>query len=274
MILDGKVVLVTGSARGLGRACALRFALEGADLVLVDLCRDLEGVPYSMGSREQLEWTAELCRREGSAVIVNSADIRDSGALERVFADAKSRFERLDGLVNSAGIAAPAGKPFYEMDEAEWQLLTDIDLTSAWRVCRLAAQAMLPRRAGSIVNIASTAGLVGYRYFAAYVSAKHGVVGLTKAAALDLAPHGIRVNALCPGSVRDDPATEGIMLSAIADALGFAADDYQTEFSKTQPSNALVEPAAVSAAAAFLVSDGSSGMTGSIVTVDGGFSSQ
>ena len=273
-MLDGKVVLITGSARGLGRACALRCAREGADLVLIDLCRDLEGVPYPMGRRDQLERTAELCQREGSAVLTRSVDIRDLDALDEAFGEAKSRFERLDGVVNSAGIAAPAGKPFYEMDEAEWRLLIDIDLTSAWKVCRLAARAMLRQGSGSIVNVASTAGLVGYRYFAAYVAAKHGVVGLTKAAALDLAPLGVRVNALCPGSVRDDAATEGVMLSAIADALGLASDDYEGDFSKAQPTNALVEPNAVAAAAVFLVSDGSSGMTGSIVTVDGGFSSQ
>jgi len=273
-MLHGKVVLITGSARGLGRACALQFAREGADLVLIDLCRDLEGVPYPMGSHDQLERTAELCRNEGSAVLASALDIRDVDALAQTFAQAKARFERLDGVVNSAGIVAPAGKPFYEMEEAEWRLLIDIDLTSAWKVCRLAARAMLPQGSGSIVNIASTAGLVGYRYFAAYVAAKHGVVGLTKAAALDLAPLGVRVNALCPGSVRDDLATEGVMLSAIADALGLASDEYETEFSRLQPTNALVEPASVAAAAAFLVSDGSSGMTGSIITVDGGFSSQ
>ena len=196
----------------------------------------------------------------------------EGGAELRLVEQSLDTFKRIDILVNNAGITKD--NLLMRMGDDEWDAVIAVNLKGVFNCTKAVVRPMMKARSGRIVNIASTAGLVGYRYFAAYVAAKHGVVGLTKAAALDLAPHGVRVNALCPGSVRDDPATEGIMLSAIADALGLPADDYESEFSKAQPTNALVEHGAVATAAAFLISDGSSGMTGSIVTVDGGFSSQ
>lgn len=274
MTLDGKVVFVTGAARGLGRAIALRLAQAGADLVLTDICEDLPQVPYPMGTSEQLEHTCEMCRRTGAAVLSDRVDIRSDEAVGGALTQTIARFGRLDGLINNAAIVAPAGRPIYDMELAEWQVLLNVNLTGAWNVCRLGARAMLPQRSGSIVNIASTAGIVGYRYFTGYVATKHGLIGMTRAAALDLAPFSIRVNALCPGSVRDDAETEGIMLSAIANSLGVPDENGFETFAKSQPTNRLVEPDAVASAAAFLISSESAGMTGSIVTVDGGYTAR
>jgi NAD(P)-dependent dehydrogenase (short-subunit alcohol dehydrogenase family) len=136
------------------------------------------------------------------------------------------RFGSVQVLVNGAGIAAPSGKAVHEITEDEWHLMIDIDLSGAWRMIRALAPSMLEARDGSIVNIASTAGQVGYRHFAGYVAAKHGLVGLTKAAALDYAPYQVRVNALCPGSVRDDPIVEGRMLAEIARSLNVVVDEH------------------------------------------------
>lgn len=274
MRLSGKTIMVTGAARGLGRACAVAFAKEGADIALIDIARDLPGVPYPLGTVSQLAHTADLCREHGAAVLTAHADVRDLAAVEHAVAQAHERFGVLDVLVNNAGIAAPAGKPAHEIAEHEWLLMIDVDLSGAWRMTRAVGPMMAARKAGSIINVASTAGLVGYRNFAGYVAAKHGLIGLTKATALDYAPMKVRVNALCPGSVRDDHHAEGRMLSEIARALDVPAADHEAAFLQAQPMNALIEPEDVAAAAVWLASDESRQVTGSVVTVDGGFAAR
>jgi NAD(P)-dependent dehydrogenase (short-subunit alcohol dehydrogenase family) len=274
MRLAGKAAIITGAARGLGRACAVAFAREGAGLLLVDVAGDLAGVPYPLGSKSQLLHTAELCRAQGAIVLTAAADVREPTAVAGVADTAHDRFGRVDVLVNNAGIAAPAGRPVHEITEAEWQLILDVDLSGAWRMTRSVAAGMAQRRAGSIINVASTAGLVGYRHFAGYVAAKHGLIGLTKAAALDYAPRKVRVNALCPGSVRDSAWVEGRMLAEIARALDVPVADHEPEFTQAQPMNTLIEPEDVANAAVWLASDESRQVTGTVVTVDGGFSAR
>jgi NAD(P)-dependent dehydrogenase (short-subunit alcohol dehydrogenase family) len=271
--LSGKTIMVTGAARGLGRACAIAFAKEGADIALIDVARDLPGVPYPLGTVSQLAHTAAVCREHGAAVLTVHADVRDLAAVDNAVVEACERFGVLDVLVNNAGLAAPAGKLAHEIAEHEWLLMIDVDLSGAWRMTRAVGQMMTARRAGSIINVASTAGLVGYRNFAGYVAAKHGLIGLTKATALDYAPMKVRVNALCPGSVRDDCHVEGRMLSEIARALDVTAD-HEAAFLEAQPMNALIEPEDVAAAAVWLASDESRQVTGSVVTVDGGFTAR
>jgi NAD(P)-dependent dehydrogenase (short-subunit alcohol dehydrogenase family) len=198
--LSGKVALVTGAARGLGRAIAVAFAREGADLMLLDIAADLTGVPYPLGSESQLAHTAELCREAGAAVRTARVDVRDLAAVEAAVKETTARFGRLDVLVNNAGIAAPSGRAVHEIEEHEWQLMLDVDLSGAWRTIRAAGALMTAQGSGSIINIASTAGLVGYRHFAGYVAAKHGLIGLTRAVALDYAPRRVRVSTRRPSS--------------------------------------------------------------------------
>ncbi|GLW56062.1 mycofactocin-coupled SDR family oxidoreductase [Kitasatospora phosalacinea] len=274
MRLSQKTALVTGAARGLGRACALRFAEEGADLVLLDVAADIADVPYPLGTPDQLEATARLCRERGASVLTARADVRQQKEVDDVVADALDRFGRIDVLVNNAGIAAPSGKAVHEITEDEWGVMLDVDLSGAWRTIKAVVPSMAKQRSGSIVNISSTAGLVGYRYFAGYVAAKHGLIGLTRAAALDYAALQIRVNALCPGQVREEPTLEGRMLSEVARSLGVAPEDQETAFLESQPMNALVNPEDVSSAALWLASDDARQVTGSVVTVDGGFSTR
>jgi NAD(P)-dependent dehydrogenase (short-subunit alcohol dehydrogenase family) len=272
--LSGKVGIVTGAARGIGRACALVFAEHEADLVLLDIACDLPGVRYPLGTRSQLDHTAELCRNLGASVMVAEADVRDLAAVEDVVAAAVDRFGRVDVLLNNAGIASPSGKVTHEITDAEWSLMIDVDLGGAWRMTRAVGGVMVRQRAGSIVNVASTAGLVGYRNFAGYVAAKHGVIGLTKASALDYAPHGVRVNALCPGSVRDDQRLEGRMLAEIARSLEVDVAEHEEVFVQHQPTNVLAEAADVAAVALSLASDEWRHATGSVITVDGGFTAR
>ncbi|UPZ26488.1 mycofactocin-coupled SDR family oxidoreductase [Streptomyces sp. LRE541] len=274
MTLKGRTALVTGAARGLGRECAVRFAREGADLLLLDIAQDLQGVPYPLGSPTQLEHTAELCRLHGGTVVAEQVDVRDAERIRAVVEGALDRFGAVDVLLNNAGVAAPSGRPVHEIQEAEWSLMLDVDLSGAWRMIKAVAPAMVDQRWGSIINVSSTAGLVGYRHFAGYVAAKHGLIGLTRAAALDYAPFQVRVNALCPGSVRDDPVVEGRMLSEIARSLDVPAEDHAETFLQGQPMNALVEPSAIAGAALWLAGDDSLQVTGSALTVDGGFTAR
>ncbi|GAB3117118.1 mycofactocin-coupled SDR family oxidoreductase [Streptomyces calidiresistens] len=271
MRLQGKTVIVTGAARGVGRACALAFSREGADLALLDVCGDIPGVPYPLGTADQLDHTARLCREQGAAVLTAEADIRDLPALRAVVDRVRDRFGTVDVLVNNAGIAAPSGKPAHEFTEDEWQVMLDVNLSGAWRMTSVVGPLMVARRAGSVINVASTAGLVGYRHFAGYAASKHGLIGLTKATALDYAPLKVRVNALCPGSIRDDSRVEGRMLSEIARSLGLPVAEHEETFVQSQPMNSLIEPEDVARAAVWLASDESAQVTGSVLTVDGGF---
>ncbi|MCW8092490.1 SDR family oxidoreductase [Alteromonas sp. ASW11-130] len=274
MRLEGKVALITGAARGLGRACAMKFAKEGADLILLDVARNIENVPYDLGSQSQLDYTADRCRELGAVVKSYKADIRDLAALAEVVSDALAKFGRIDVLLNNAGIAAPSGKILHEITEQEWLLMQDIDLNGAWRMMKVVGQFMTEQRAGSIINVASTAGQVGYRNFSGYVAAKHGIIGLTKSACLDYAPLKVRVNALCPGSVRDSEVVEGKMLSEIARSLDVEISEHESVFTQSQPMNELVEPEDIANAALWLASDESVRVTGSVITVDAGFVSR
>lgn len=272
MILLGKVALITGAARGIGRATAIEFAKQGANLILLDICNNIDVVPYSLASSSQLDYSAQLCRELGSTVVVCKADIRDMAQVEEATALGIARFGKIDILVNNAGIASPSGKIVHEVSEEQWQVMIDINLNGAWRMIKAVGKHMANQGEGSIINIASTAGVVGYRHFAGYVAAKHGVIGLTKAVALDYAPLKIKVNAICPGSVKDSLEVEGVMLSEIARSLDVSVSEHENIFVQAQPMNELVEPQDIADAAVWLASaDVCRRMTGSVVTVDGGF---
>ncbi|MFI5735105.1 SDR family oxidoreductase [Kribbella sp. NPDC051587] len=268
------MVVITGAARGLGRVTAWECAAQGADLVLLDICADLPGVPYPLGTPGQLEHTADLCREQGAAVLTAAVDVRERSAIDEAVARTTDRFGRIDVVVNNAGIAAPSGKPVHEISDDEWELMINVDLTGAWRMVKAVGKRMCEQRSGSIVNVSSTAGLVGYRHFAAYVAAKHGIIGLTRAAALDFAPMKVRVNAVCPGSVRDDTSAEGRMLAEIARALEVSVGEHEQAFTEAQPMNSLVEPDDVAHAVVYLACDESRQVTGSVLTVDGGFAAR
>ena len=272
--LGGRTAVVTGAGRGIGRACAAAFAAQGADLVLVDIAGDLPGVPYPAATPSQLDHTADMCRERGAAVLTVKADVRDPADCARVAADAVERFGSLDVLVNNAGIAGPSGRIVHEVTEDEWAVMIDVNLNGAWRMLKAVGAVMVAQRSGSVVNVASTAGLVGYRNFAGYVASKHGLVGLTKAAALDYAPYRVRVNAVCPGSVRDSEEWEGRMLVEIGRSMEIAPADHEAEFITQMPMNALVEADDVAGAALWLASDESRHATGGVITVDAGYSAR
>lgn len=274
MRLQGLVVLITGAARGIGRACALKAAEEGADLVITDVDGHIDGVPYTLGRACQLEETALSCRGKGAAVLALKADVRSMDDAQNVVKAALLRFGKIDGLVNNAGIGSPAGLPVHGYSEAQWQLMLDVNLSGAWRMIAAVAPEMLKRNSGSIVNISSTAGLVGYKYFAAYVASKHGLIGLSKSAALDYASANIRVNCICPGPVNDNPSFDGYMTRVVAGALGINYEEQVSVDLNSVPMTSVVDPADVASAMAWLISHESKHTTGSVMTIDAGYTAR
>lgn len=268
--VDGRVVMITGAARALGRSHAEVFAREGADLLLVDLCAGLEG-PYAMPARRDLEDTADVCRAEGGQVLTAMADVRDQAQIDAAVAAGLAEFGRIDVLVNNAGLLGPGGRAAHELSESDWQLVVDVNLNGSWRCAKAVLPSMVRRRAGAIVNTASTAGFIAYEMFASYVASKHAVIGLTKALAVEYAHTGIRVNAVCPTTVRADPELGMASTAAVAAAVGVTLGDYEASSAARHPMRRLVGAEEVSAACLWLASDEASGTTGTSLVVDCGY---
>lgn len=248
--LQSKVAVVTGAARGIGRSIAGVFAQEGARLVLVDL--DFAGG----------EQVAEEIRKGGGQAIFVRADVSQAEAVRRLIAEAVAFGKRIDVLVNNAAINY-FGSATETPDEV-WDRVMAVNVRSVFLSCKHVIPVMQKQGGGSIVNLASVAGVVGLKNLAAYTASKGAVVQLTKNLALDYAPWGIRVNALCPGVT----ATE-MTLQLIADAPDPEAT--RRRYDLGRPLGRMGEPDEIARAALFLASDDSSYMTGSALIVDGGY---
>lgn len=269
--LVGKVALITGGARGQGRSHAVRFAEEGADVVLVDHCAPVASAPYPMAEPADLEQTVKLVEALGRRALAVRADVRDLAALQAAVADAHAEFGRLDVVVANAGIAGFG--PALEMDEAAWQEMIDINLTGAWKTARAAAPAIVDGgRGGAIMLTSSVAGLMGFPNLAHYCAAKHGLVGLMKVLALELAPHRVRVNSVHPTHVDTDmiqnPAIHALFTG------GAPGADQAMAAAAMKSMHALpiswVDPVDISNAMVWLASDEARYVTGVALPVDGG----
>jgi len=266
------IVAITGAARGVGRATAEAFAAAGAALLLLDVCGEIEGLPYPLATQADLDETAARCRAAGAAVVAVAADVRSERDVAEAFERGRAELGRFDVLVNNAGVVGPAGVPAHELDENAWNVVVDIDLSGPWRCAKAVLPDLIAGRGGSIVNVASTAGVVAFPHFANYVAAKHGLVGLTRALALDYAPYGIRVNAVAPTSIRDEPALASGMLAGVAGMLGVEAEDYEALSLPHHPLGSLVSAEDVAQAIVWLASDAAGRITGAVLPVDAGFS--
>ena len=236
---DGKVAVVTGAAGGIGRATALRLASEGARIVAVDV------------NPSELDETLAVVRDAGSEGLPVRADVTDAADVERYVTEATTHFGGVDFLFNNAGIEG-AYAPLTEYPEATFRPVLDVNVVGVWLGMKYAGPAMRERGGGSIVNVASTAGLGGTPNLVAYGASKHAVIGMTKTAAVELAPE-TRVNAICPGGVRNgqDEAFVERLTRLIPMGRMARRDEYR-------------------AAVVFLCSDASSYMTGSHLVMDGG----
>ena len=244
---DGRSVLVTGAASGIGRAAAIAFAAEGGRVLLVD--RDGDGA----------EAAAEAIRQDGGEADAFQADIADPLQCEAMVARAVERYGALHVAFNNAGVPSAIGADFEAFALEEWRRVMAVNLDGVFLSMRAEVPALKAAGGGAIVNTASVASLVAAPGMAAYVASKHGLAGLTKAAALDLIRHGIRVNAVCPG------LTDTAMLAGAT-----ATPEVRRALEAQAPIGRIAQPEEVARAALFLASDEASYMVGALVSVDGG----
>ncbi|MCS6925501.1 MAG: SDR family oxidoreductase [Candidatus Binatia bacterium] len=249
--LDGKIALVTGGSSGIGRAAALAFAQEGAKVVVADVMVE--------GGQE----TVRLLTAAGGHGLFVKTDVSRAAEVEAVIKQTVATYGRLDCAFNNAGVEG-AFVSTTEYPEADWDRVLAINLTGVWLCMKYEIAQMLQQGGGAIVNTASGAGLVGVPNLSAYVASKHGVIGLTKTAALEYAKAGIRVNAVCPGVIQ----------TPMVARLTSSRPDLSEALVAAEPMGRTGRPEEVAAAVVWLCSDAASFVTGHALSVDGGYVAQ
>ncbi|MCY1082818.1 SDR family oxidoreductase [Archangium lansingense] len=246
--LEGKVALVTGASSGIGRATAIAMARAGAKLVVA-----------SRGHEGNAE-TVELIRKEGGEAIAIRTDVTNASDIEALVRGTVEHYGRLDVAFNNAGTTV-APKALHEFDEAEWDLVLDTNLRAVWLCMKYQVRQMLAQGGGAIVNMSSMAGLIGTKGLGAYTASKHGVLGLTKTAALEYAQQRIRVNAVCPAVIRG---------TVLVESLFREHPEVGKALEATHPIGRAGQPQEVAEAVVWLCSDAASFVTGHALNVDGG----
>ncbi|MGH7774401.1 MAG: SDR family NAD(P)-dependent oxidoreductase [Candidatus Binatia bacterium] len=254
--LKGKLVLVTGGGRGIGRAIALAFAAQGSHVVITGRNQaTLDDVAYEI---HHLGTKAKA--------LALPCDITRKQEVESLNREITRRRGTVQVLVNNAGIAPAAS--FLEMDDHLWEEVLEVNLTGTYYCCKVFLPAMIALKWGRIINIASTMAKVAYSHISAYTTSKHAVLGLTRALALEMARTGVTVNAICPGYVDTELTLNNIRL--MAQKTGKQLEDVLKLFKGTSPQNRLITPEEVADVAVMLASKAAGGMTGQAINVDGG----
>jgi NAD(P)-dependent dehydrogenase (short-subunit alcohol dehydrogenase family) len=244
-ILAGKLALVTGGGRGIGAAIARSLAAAGARVLVCGRTKaDIDAMAKEIGG------------------VAMRVDLTDRKATDEMLASTG----HVDVLVNNAGVAESA--PLERTVDAMWDRIFELDVTAAFRVTRALAPAMIKAGFGRIINVASNAGVSGYAYSAAYCAAKHAMVGMTRALAIDLARTGVTINALCPGWVETQMAEEAV--TRIAAKTGRSLDEARTQLAQMSPQRRMITPEEVAHAALMLCGHGARGIHGQTIVIDGG----
>ncbi len=259
----GRVAFITGAARGQGRSHAIRLAEEGADIIAVDICRDYGTVPYAMATEADLAQTVKAVEAMDRRIVATQADVRAFGSLKAAVDDGVAQLGRLDIISANAGICTV--QPWDEVSPAVWQDTLDTNLTGVWNTMVVSVPHLIAAGGGSIICTSSTAGIKGLPYLAPYVAAKHGVVGIARTMANELASHKIRVNTVHPTGV-DTPMGTGL---GGLEALIGRDPNLGPIYMNTLPVE-IVEPRDISNAVLFLASDEARYVTGLEFTVDTG----
>lgn len=249
--LTGKTALITGGGRGIGRAIALMFAREGARIAV------------AARTAEQVEQVANEIGNEAIALV---CDVSDPESVTRMFGDLRERLGNADILVNNAGIAESA--TVVNTTDELWHRHLAINLSGTFYCTRAALPAMFKKGWGRVINVASIAGKTGAPYIAAYSASKHGVMGLTRSIALEVAAAGITVNAICPGYVDTEMVSRGV--EQITTKTGRSAEEALDTLRKMSPQNRLATAEEVAAVALLLASDDGRGINGQGINIDGG----
>ena len=252
--LVNTIVLITGGSGGLGRVLARAFAQQGSRVVI---CARSEG---------KLKAATEEIGRAGGQVLALPCDVAERNQVDDLAAAIGARWGAVQILINNAGVARAASFP--ETTDAMWEEILRTNLTGAFTCCQVFLPGMIEAKWGRIINIGSTTSKVGYSHVAAYASSKHGLVGLTRALALETARAGITVNAICPGYL-DDELTRA-NAQRMAEKTGKSVEQILASFASTAPQKRLIDPDEVAGLALLLASEKLGGMTGQAVSVDGG----
>jgi SDR family mycofactocin-dependent oxidoreductase len=270
--LHGKVALVTGAARGQGRSHALALAEAGADIIALDICRQIDSAPYALSTSEDLAETAAQIEALGRRVLTAECDTRDSAGLNKVVADGIAEFGKIDISIANAGIWALGN--LWELTDDQWDDVIGTNLSGVWRTVKAVVPSMIDNHGGSIVLACSVNGFEAGGGMTHYVAAKHGVLGLMRNAALELGRFNIRCNAVCPGTVDTKMNDWQGAYDMMAGGPGGTPEDRRTAAYNWSAlaGRGLLAPSSISKAVLWLASDDASDVTGVALPVDGGHS--
>ena len=267
MKLDGKVAIVTGGARGNGLAIAKCLAEEGAHIAIADICDDMKTLPYSLSTPEVMAEAVEAIRMMDRKAEGIKCDVRKAADVSAMVDQVINTFGKVDILINNAGNTSMV--PIAEMEEEVWDEVLDTHLKGMYLCCRYVLPHMIDQHSGKIVSISSVGGQRGFGMGGHYCAAKHGIIGLNKSIAMEVADHNINANVVCPGTVWTP------MMKGIAESFGMDDDEGKEQFFAGHMLKEIeLSPEDIGRAVLWLCTDAAASITGNMITVDQGWTAQ